>query len=99
MSNFDMVRDMDAALFNEFSEEAIYNDQAVVNVIVDESVERETSVGETIMNAFEITFQRVQVPDLKRGDVVELGSKTLRVYSIVHSDHSLIVAGADIDSN
>jgi hypothetical protein len=88
----DSLTDLSAAIFGAFSDQALFNNAYVVNVILDKNVERTAEYGEVIFNSYEITVSHQEVDRVTINDTFDVGSDSYKVTKIMVSDDRLTVA-------
>lgn len=87
MSFSDMVRDMDAALFNQLSEVGIYNGSTKVSVVIDKDVEQFGAFDTTgPARRHEVSFLVSEIPSPKRGQTIEVDQGTFKLDGSISND-------------
>lgn len=87
MSFSKAVSDMDAALFNEFSEVGIYNGTEKVQVVIDLDVEQFGSFDtQAAVRRHEISFLHAEIPAPKRGQFIVTDQGTFKLDGSISSD-------------
>lgn len=90
MSFSDEVRSMDAALFDEFAETALYNGGEKVSVVVDLDVEQFGGFDtDGPVKRHEVTFFSSQIPNPKRGQTIKTATGTFTLDGSISGDGHL----------
>lgn len=90
MSFKNMAKDMDAALFNEFSEVGIYQKKYRASVVIDKDVEQ-FGAFDTRGNArrHEVSFLVSEIPKPKRGHILETEEGSFVFDSLISNDGNI----------
>ena len=83
-----MVGRMDAAVFDAFGQEALFNERKVVRIVIDKDVIRVNDNGEAMRNAYEISLPAGTAVTLN--DTFRTREHTFVVTEILNDDGAVL---------
>lgn len=98
MSNFDnAVSLMDAALFNEFADQATHSSGATASVVIEDNVSRINDFGEAVVNRYEVTLNNTELEAADNDTLTLDDGRVFTLVSVVAADQGVTTWVAVLD--